>query len=199
MHLRRKAIIALAVVGLLATSGLAYAAPTESEDTSFSYAYDPAFHVLVWSISDVDPGCVLLGESAEPTYEVTDGVLTVVETGGDCVLTAAEVAGPNGQINHGMFMKLFNSLYDGQGGRGCLNRYLAQSSLGKDDQQIKVGDVDPLFEHAATDSPATLEFVTALTVCTHGKSGEPHGNSGEPHGNSGEPHGNSAAAPGHNK
>ncbi len=196
MHLRRKAIIALAVVGLLATSGLAYAAPTESEDTSFSYAYDPAFHVLVWSISDPADECVLPGEDS--TY-VVDGVISVSSVGATCPLTAAEVAGPNGQINHGMFMKLFNSLYDGQGGRGCLNRYLAQSSLGKDDQKIRVSEVDPDFVHAETATVATLDFVTALTVCTHGKSDEPHGKSGESHGKSGEPHGNSAAAPGHNK
>ena len=39
---------------------------------------------------------------------------------GPCGLSGGDPTGPAGQINHGMFMRLFNRLYDGEGGRGCL-------------------------------------------------------------------------------
>ena len=83
------------------------------------------------------------------TYGVeAEGVIPVT-SGGDCGLRGGEVAGRQGQINHGSLMKLFDSLYVGQG-RGCLNRHLAQADFGKGDQQIYVSDVDPDFEIAPT-------------------------------------------------
>lgn len=121
---------------------------------------------------------------------------------GDCGLSGAEVAGPNGQINHGQFMKLFNSLYEGQG-RGCLNRYLAQSELGKDLQQINVSDVEETFESAVAADEGTVEFVTVAADCQHGKKNDGDGavsaqssakKSGKP-----ESPGKSGSAPGHNK
>ncbi len=54
---------------------------------------------------------------------------------GECGLSGGDVTGPAGQVNHGMFMKLFNSLYEGQG-RGCVVRFIAHSDLGKGDQQV---------------------------------------------------------------
>jgi hypothetical protein len=193
--LRSKVTVALALAGLLAMSGIAYAAPTESEDTSFNYAYDAAFHVLVWSISDVPDACEF-GDSTIVTYEVGDGINATSES--TCSLSAGDVTGPNGQINHGMFMKLFNSLFEGQA-RGCVNRILAQSDLGKGDQQIKVSDVDPLFVPVATGDMSDFSFENALTTCTHGKQDGTHGKSGESHGKSGESHGKSGEAPGRSK
>ena len=90
---------------------------------------------------------------------------------GECGLSGAEVAGPQGQINHGMFMRLFNSLYEGTGGRGCLNRHLARSPLGKDDQQIRVPDVDPDFVSVAAGDSGEVEFTTVSTACEPGRGG----------------------------
>jgi hypothetical protein len=68
-----------------------------------------------------------------------------------------------------MFMRLFNSLYTGEGqGRGCLVRHLAQSDLGKGDQQVQAGDVvvtDPL----ASGDTGSVEFTTVETDCEHGR------------------------------
>ncbi len=98
--------------------------------------------------------------------------------GQECELQAAEIAGPNGQINHGMFMKLWNSLWDGRPGRGCLNRYLAQSDFGKGEQQVKVGDrtgADEA-EPGIFDDPESLSsmefdvlFQSVQADCQHGK------------------------------
>ncbi len=55
----------MTLVGLLAISGLAYAAPTEGdppEDPSFSYAYDADRHILLWNISSLDGDASLEGD-----------------------------------------------------------------------------------------------------------------------------------------
>lgn len=78
------------------------------------------------------------------------------------------VTGPNGQVNHGMFMKLFNSLYQGQG-KGCLVRHLAQSQLGKDDQKVQASQ-----DYVAPEDPIAIEAGTVVFTsedadCIHGK------------------------------
>ncbi len=177
----------------------------ETEDTVFNFGYDERFHLFSWNTTSTQDqyDCSLQGDPVNATYEVgTDEVvideLTSGEEGseedvtfpdredetaeplgytpdGDCGLRSAEVAGPNGQINHGMFMKLWNSLYEGTG-RGCINRYLAQSDLGKGDQQIKADDVDPDFEAAITGDVGEIEFATVVADCERPKD---RGNSGE--------------------
>jgi hypothetical protein len=104
-----------------------------------------------------------VGQEPAPSpaaYSGSDGV---------CGLTGGDPTGPAGQINHGMFMRLFNSLYTGEGqGRGCLVRHLAQSDLGKGDQQVQAGDVvvtDPL----ASGDTGSVEFTTVETDCEHGR------------------------------
>jgi hypothetical protein len=77
----------------------------------------------------------------------------------ECRISAFAIGG-QGPINHGQFMKLFNELIDMRG-RGCLNRWLAESNLGKED--------------LANDDPG-IKFTTALATCDHGKKdkGEDH-------------------------
>jgi hypothetical protein len=86
---------------------------------------------------------------------------------GECGVSGATVAGPSGQINHGMFMKLVNSLFD-PNMRGCLNRYLAGSDLGKDGQQVQVSDVDPEAVPVADGDTGVVEFQTETADCIHG-------------------------------
>ncbi len=202
-NLKRKGIVLVALIGLLATSGLAYAAPTEGdppEDTSFSYAYDADGHILLWSISSLDGDvsslegdgvCNLDGEALSVAYVAVDGVITV-ENDGDCALSGADVSGPQGQINHGMFMKLFNSLYDEGYGRGCLNRSLAQSGLGSE-EQIKVSDAEP--ELVSVVEGAEVEFTTTLADCEHGSQANGAEAASE-HGGRPESPGKSGSAPG---
>jgi hypothetical protein len=105
-----------------------------------------------------------LAEDLEPaeapyTYDGADG---------ECGATATSVAGPNGQVNHGQFMKAFRQLIDIEGGHGCLNRLIAQSDLGKtvDGTQVKTPEADPEFTMGET---GEATFVTFEADCLHGK------------------------------
>jgi hypothetical protein len=126
---------------------------------------------------------------------------------GDCGISGGVVGGPNGQINHGQFMRLFHQLVDGRG-MGCLNRVIAQSDLGKGDQQLQTSDVDV----DATFAPATtgqVDFTTVAADCNRDKKdkGENHPASSNAQGKkdkgdkSDRPDspGNSGNAPGKNK
>jgi len=98
-------------------------------------------------------------------FPVAEDPVEYTGADGACGLSGGEVRGPNGQINHGQFMKLFHSLYQGSH-RGCLNRHLAQSDLGKGETQLKTGEVDPEFTPGDT---GTLTFTTELSDCDKGK------------------------------
>ena len=88
----------------------------------------------------------------------------------ECTIYGMEIAGPNGQINHGMFMKLFNSMWEGGPGRGCVNRHLAQSGLGKGDQQITVSEAEEAdFTQVADGDTGEVSFSTVLADCQRGK------------------------------
>jgi hypothetical protein len=202
--LKRTTLITFVLLGLFVSSGVAFADPVETEvneeeatdsavlaDTLFSFGYDLINGLLLWNISSIDEPCVL------PTEDD-------LEAEAECDLTGGEVAGPNGQINHGMFMKLFNSLYEGNA-RGCVIRHLAQSDLGQGDQQVKVGDeVD---ETEDTDDTAPIDFTTVEADCEKGgddtglEAGSGNGNGNGKPANAGKPEspGKSASAPGKNK
>ncbi len=157
--------------------------------------------------------------------EPADSAAAYSGADGECGVRGGEVTGPNGQVNHGMFMKMFNSLYEGRG-RGCVVRHVAQSDLGKGDQQVKAGD-GASFESVEAGDTGTVEFTTAEADCEHGRkagsadgedeldvraangkpdhagkpedAGKPeHADKPENAGNAGSP-GNSGSAPGHNK
>jgi len=206
---KRTGIAVLALIGLFISSGMALADPLETEeeptdsevlaDTLFSFGYDLINGLLLWNISSVDEPCTLpTGDGSEPDPE-TDPAADP-----ECELTGGEVAGPNGQVNHGMFMKLFNSLYDGK--RGCVIRYLAQSDLGKGDQQIKVGDEIDV-ETEETEDTAPIDFTTVEADCEKGggdtglEGSNGNGNGKGKPDNAGKPEspGKSASAPGKNK
>jgi len=127
------------------------------------------------------------GEPATAPYAGADGVCGLIGTYFD------------GLVDHGTFMDAFNAYLDTldlAGGRGCLVRIVAQSDLGKDDQQIT--EVNPEFAIGETGG---VQFTTEITDCSPGKpefsddhpgqgggapqSEEPHGQSGEEHGQSG--------------
>lgn len=237
--MKKKVTILAAVLGLLAVSGLAIAAEIQAEnqddpeDTVFNYGYDEDNHVLVWgtSASETLEDCTLEGDSVDISYGPSEeGVIQVpLAEQEECGVSGVSVLGPNGQVNHGMFMKAFNSVWEGPG-RGCVNRFLAQSDLGKGDQQIQVADVDPNAPELAEGDMGTVDFTTVLANCEHGKedhltgqeraaanraaaagqekgksdsapglSGSAPGKSGLAQSNSGSAPGKSGSAPGHNK
>ncbi len=112
------------------------------------------------------------GDTTDPKeFDSTDeegDPIAYADEGHDCQLTAGEVAGPQGQVNHGMFLKLFNSMFDGQA-RGCMVRHIAQSEdLGKDTQQVKVPDVEETEENGEFEEENSIDFETVMTDCVHG-------------------------------
>jgi hypothetical protein len=126
---------------------------------------------------------------------------------GECGASAVSVAGPNGQVNHGMFMRAFNQMLKEQDmkGRGCLVRHLANSDLGRTEStQIKTSDADPEFE--MTDN-GEATFLTVQADCLHGKNDPNFKNGGEEARGQGklkakaakENRGKSGQAPGKNK
>lgn len=201
--MKRKMTVLIAILGMLATSGLALAATGEdAEDTTFNYGYDETFRILVWGTSDADGlyDCALEGGIAVTYGAEEDGIIeipllegegTIVSfpprmqddlaegleeveddflyNGSDdeCGVVGTSVEGPNGQVNHGMFMKAFNQVFEGPG-RGCIMRFLAQSDLGKGDQQINVPDVDPDAEQVAEGDVGSVDFSSVLADCDRG-------------------------------
>jgi hypothetical protein len=97
---------------------------------------------------------------------------------GECGIFGVAV-GSQGHINHGQFMKLFKELFDVQG-RGCLNRLLAQSDLGKDDQQVKTQDFeDP--QIGTEGGEGTIDFTTVEANCNRDKREKPEDHPGRGH------------------
>ncbi len=194
MSKRRIWQVSLVVGALMALAGVA--AATEHEDTTFNYGYDEANRLLVLNTSpfdvlDPEAACQLdedLEDDAGTEHFVSYTSFDPIEVedledvdGTTCEMQATEVTGPAGQVNHGMFLKAINSLYDGPR-RGCVIRHLAQSDLGKDDQQILASDpeADPEFDPLT--SPSTVEFFTALADCEKSDNGETAGLQGNGNG-----------------
>lgn len=167
--LKRLTVVALAIALTAGLSGVALA-EEDDPDTRFSWAYDMAWRVLLWNVALSSDDCAFDEGPVEVTYNPTETGLDVDHNGADddCALSGGSVEGPNGQINHGMFMKLFNSLWDGEGGRGCVIRHLAQSDLGKGDQQVRVPDVDPDAPQLAEGDTGDVEFESVVTECRRG-------------------------------
>lgn len=161
------------LVGLLVTistvvGGVAMAA---SNDALLVEGFDQENNVLVFGVSEIDEDgfdCTVAG----PDYSyVTDGAGSVIsltkdgqpasfklagsvdvpygQTSGFCDLTAVDVTGPAGQVNHGQVVSSFVHALKEQmkeagirGGVGCFVRILAQSDYGKGDQQQGPSVVD---------------------------------------------------------
>jgi len=152
-----------------------------------------------------------VGDDLEPA----DAPIDYSGADGECGVSGGDVSGPNGQVNHGMFMKLFNRLYEGTG-RGCVVRHLAQSELGKGDQQVQAGDDDVVDPVEAGDT-GTIDFSSVEADCERGKrdrdetgatglaqsersNGKPdHAGKPDQAGKKSSSPGNSGSAPGHNK
>lgn len=212
MHkLKNNGVVLLAVIGLLALSGVAMAeehdddAQSDSNDTVFNYGYDEENQFLIWNITSLDyqPDTEAMEDALAQDFDALleacslamegddgplvdgyslDGETLTLTKGGEAVtdlpeecgeFDGGEVTGPNGQVNHGMFMKLFNELYDGAANRGCLVRHLAQSDLGKGEQKVKAGDVDLAEEETGGEViEGSVDFTTIEADCQRGKKGD---------------------------
>ena len=140
-------------------------------------------------------------ELAEGFVKVSDPI-EYSGADGECGVSGVVVAGPNGQINHGQFMKAAKSLLDIQG-QGCIVRYLAKSDIGKTDAtKLVTSDVDPLFEIGDT---GDITFMTFEADCSRGNKDKEakaeKADKGRSESDKGRPDspGKSADAPGKNK
>jgi hypothetical protein len=216
---------------LTALDGL-YDCTLENGELTATYGETSETGVVPVDDLEGDSGVVLFpnrpAEEVADDLEPADTPVPYSGADGECGLSGGEVTGPNGQVNHGMFMRLFNRMYEGPG-RGCVVRHLAQSDLGKGDQQIQAGE-DTSFESVEAGDTGSIDFTSAEADCQHGRKAE--GQVGEPEldiqaenasngrpANAGQPEhagkpdhggkpnhaggasspGNSGSAPGHNK
>lgn len=193
--LKRTGTILLTVLGLLVMSGLAMAATDDDKnDTVFNYGYDVDEQFLIWNVSSLDyePNYGALFEELYSecsldtqtfSYIVGDLGLELTEAGPaeegssepvptdqlECgPFVGGYVTGPNGQINHGQFMKLFNSMYDGPR-RGCISRHLAHSLLGKNDQKLTVREAAELNPPYQPDGLGEVTFSSEVADCLNKK------------------------------
>ncbi len=109
-----------------------------------------------------------VGDLRDPTAHAGGGS-TPYAPGDDgvCGLRGVVVAGPNGQVNHGQFMKAAKSLLS-DNGNGCVIRYLAQSEIGRTEAtRLAVPDVLESFTPGPT---GTVTFSEAFQAdCERGK------------------------------
>lgn len=167
----RKTIAVLTALGAMTWALPALAVPPPA-DAALTHGYDSDNSMLVFGVPlGDDEDCAISGETS---YELDeDGNVVdygVPEQGGTeesatdfeslstdpvdddtaegddpaCVLTAVDVTGPNGQVNHGQVVRSFvHALKElGLRGNGCAVRAIAQSEYGKGDQQIRTSDVE---------------------------------------------------------
>jgi hypothetical protein len=154
-------LIGLLVAVSTVVGGVAMAA---SNDGVLVEGFDPENKVLVFGVSEIDEdGIDCTVEGPDYSY-VTDGAGSVTsltkngqpasfklaggvdvpygQTSGVCDLTAVDVTGPAGQVNHGQVVSsLVHAIKEQmkeagiRGGVGCLVRIVGQSDYGKGDEQ----------------------------------------------------------------
>ena len=222
-------LIGLLVAVSTVVGGVAMAA---SNDTLLVEGFDPENNVLVFGVSTIDEDgfdCTVEG----PDYSyVTDGAGSVTSltkngqpasfkfaggadfpygsTTGVCDLSAVDVTGPAGQVNHGQVVSSFVQALKDQmkeagvsGGVGCLVRTVAQSDYGKGDEQqgptvidetvVVSGEVDLTAHETTCGGPKSGDGGDADAADTDGNgNGNGNGNAsshGNGHGNNGNGNG----------
>lgn len=115
-------LMLFAVIPLLA-AGVASAAPgypvEDRSATEFTVSYESASNVLSLSTS-----------TAEEPDTGTQGVDAASSD------VSVSVVGPAGQVNHGQIVRQVHELAEGRS-LGCITRTVAQSDVGKGDQQVR--------------------------------------------------------------
>ncbi|MBT8166403.1 MAG: hypothetical protein KJO97_12705 [Acidimicrobiia bacterium] len=206
-------------------------------DTLISYGYDAENHAFIVHTSSTDsaydctvPAEVLVGYGSvengsfvvtsleeegvavefpeRPTEDGAEAPEGETDPATVCQFSGSVVGGPNGQINHGQFMKLFHQIV-GKKASGCLNRVIAQSTLGKGDDQVRTSDIEDVVEGDEAEDifeEGMATFETFVATCDPGKKdkGDDHPsnnkNKNKAEKNKADrPRGNSANAPGRSK
>ena len=205
----RTGLLGLLIGGSMTFAGVAMAA---SVDTLLVEGFDPEANTLVFGVSEVGDDsidCTVSGSGFTYAIDATGTVTTLTKDGltpsfklagvdqlygltdGVCDLSAVDVTGPAGQVNHGQVVSSFVHAIKEQlresgirGGIGCLVHFISQSAYGKGDQQQGPTDVEP-----AVVASSEVDLTSHETTCHKGggsaEDGEnTHGN-GNGHGNNG--------------
>ncbi|HUP14705.1 MAG TPA: hypothetical protein VM848_01410 [Acidimicrobiia bacterium] len=222
-------LIGLLVAVSTVVGGVAMAA---SNDTLLVEGFDPDNNALVFGVSEVDEdGFDCTVEGPDFSY-VTDGAGSVIsltkngqpasfklvavdvpygQTGGVCDLTAVDVTGPSGQVNHGQLVSsIVHALKEQmkeagiRGGVGCFARIVGQSDYGKGDEQqgptvidetvVVAGEVDLTAHETTCGGPKSDEAGDDADVADSDGNGNGNGNgnassNGNANGNNGNANG----------
>jgi hypothetical protein len=109
---------------------------------------------------------------------------------------SVSVVGPNGPVNHGQIVRQVHELADGRQ-LGCITRTVAQSDVGKGDQQIRPHEQSTSSDATESVDPSVLDVEC---VDSNGPSEPvPDGASEHPKDDQDRPQGKSADAPGKDK
>jgi hypothetical protein len=220
--MRKQFAAMVGVISVLVATSVGLAA-TGEPNSLLTEGYDSDNHTLVWGVAEhpdsEDFGGTLDCRLATGSYDyeadeegkvvvLTDeegAVQYVPAEGGDpieysedgeCSLTATNVEGPNGQVNHGSVVSSFVHALKALGitGAGCYVRLIAQSDYGKGDQQVQVPDVEEPEEGEVIEAEpveGTVNLTSHETTCGKpdhaGQGGPPEGKGKPDHAGQGGP------------
>ncbi|HEU4749979.1 MAG TPA: hypothetical protein VFT54_02865 [Acidimicrobiia bacterium] len=224
--MRKQFAAMVGVISVLVAASVGLAA-TGEPNSLLTEGYDSDNHTLVWGVADHPDSedfegtldcrlvtgsydyeadedgkvVVLTDEEGAPVqYVPAEGGDPTDDTEGECSLTATNVEGPNGQVNHGSVISSF--VHDlkaalkalGIRGAGCYVRLIAQSEYGKGDQQVQVPDVEEPEEGEVIEAEpveGTVDLTTHETTCGKpdhaGQGGPPEGKGKPDHAGQGGP------------
>jgi len=209
------------VISVLVATSVGLAA-TGEPNSLLTEGYDSDNHTLVWGVAEhpdsEDFGgtldcrlatgsydyeadeegkvVVLTDEEGAVQYVPAEGGDPTDDTEGECSLTATNVEGPNGQVNHGSVVSSFVHALKALGitGAGCYVRLIAQSDYGKGDQQVQVPDVEEPEEGEVIEAEpvsGTVDLTSHETTCGKpdhaGQGGPPEGKGKPDHAGQGGP------------
>ncbi|MEX0946065.1 MAG: hypothetical protein WD064_01720 [Acidimicrobiia bacterium] len=220
--MRKQFAAMVGAISVLVAASVGLAA-TGEPNSLLTEGYDSDNHTLVWGVADHPDSEDFVGtvdcrlETGSYDYEADeDGKVVVLtddqgaavqyastedgeptdDTEGECSLTATNVEGPNGQVNHGSVVSSFVHALKALGitGAGCYVRLLAQSDYGKGDQQVQVPDVEePEGDEVIEAEPVAgaVDLTSHETTCGKpdhaGQGGPPEGKGKPDHAGQGGP------------
>lgn len=164
-----------ALVGVTAMPAVAW--QLEPGDRGLLHAYSPEALELLWGSVEVEDETVCEIEAGQQYTYLSDGDQVTVFDGeaqvltDDCDLTATDVQGPQGQVNHGTVVSSFVHALKEAGygpGIGCFVSAIARTDYGKGDQQLRPGESP----ETASGTP-TVDFTITATSCVKDTSTEP--------------------------
>jgi len=143
------AVASITAVSVLALPGAALGAEMHPSDADFGYTYNPATQEIGFWFGSEDGETDCAWSDVAVNESGLDGV---EEAESHCIVL--DVAGPNGQVNHGTIVSVFvHGLKDlmefgeYEGPRGQFVRQVAHGDQGKGDDQVKPSDDEDGDDH----------------------------------------------------